>query len=300
MTLNQTFFKFASCLTTEMAHIGHTRISETYACALNSFRRFRQGNDLSFADIDARLMAEYEAYLLRNGLCRNTSSFYMRNLRAIYNRAVEYDLTAQNFPFRHVYTGIDRTVKRALSLSAIKTLKELDLKEQPSLDFARDMFLFSFYTRGMSFVDMAYLRKKDLRGRTLVYSRKKTGRIMTVGWEKCMQQIVDKYASKAGKASHYLLPIIKPEGDDRRQYCNASHLINKKLKAIGRMMRLDAPLTMYVARHCWASIAHSKEISLAVISECMGHESESTTRIYLADLDTETIDKANSRILSLL
>lgn len=83
----------------------------------------------------------------------------MRNLRAVYNRAVEKGLTAQQYPFRHVYTGVDKTVKRAIPIKAIKALKDLDLATNSALDFARDMFMFSFYTRGMSFVDMAYLRR---------------------------------------------------------------------------------------------------------------------------------------------
>lgn len=89
----------------------------------------------------------------------NTISFYMRNLRAVYNRAVEKGLTTQQYPFRHVYTGVDKTVKRAIPIKAIKALKDLDLATNLTLDFARDMFMFSFYTRGMSFVDMAYLKR---------------------------------------------------------------------------------------------------------------------------------------------
>lgn len=87
----------------------------------------------------------------------------MRNLRAVYNRAVEKDLTSQRFPFKHVYTGVDKTVKRAVPLKAIKRIKEMDFSMNPTFDFARDMFLMSFYTRGMSFVDMAYLRKRICR-----------------------------------------------------------------------------------------------------------------------------------------
>lgn len=84
----------------------------------------------------------------------------MRNLRAVYNRAVEKELTTQRYPFKHVYTGVEKTLKRAVPLKTIKQIKEMDLSMNPTLGFARDMFLFSFYTRGMSFVDMAYLRKR--------------------------------------------------------------------------------------------------------------------------------------------
>lgn len=114
-------------------------------------------------DMDSDMMMAYEAYLKNNGVSPNSSSFYMRNLRAVYNRAVEKELTSQRFPFKHVYTGVDKTVKRAVPIKVIKQIKEMDFSMNPTFDFARDMFLMSFYTRGMSFVDMAYLRKRICR-----------------------------------------------------------------------------------------------------------------------------------------
>ena len=259
---------------------------------------FRENKDVLLEDIDSDLMLMYEAYLYNRGLTKNSSSFYMRILRAVYNRAVEKDLTTNRNPFKHVYTGIDKTIKRAISLKAIKQIKNLDLSLQPSLDFARDMFLFSFYTRGMSFIDMAYLKKKDLSNGTLSYRRRKTGQQLFIRWEKCMQEIAAKYYSPL---SEYLLPIIKPmSGNERTQYQNAMYLINRKLKDIGKMIDVQLPLTMYVARHSWASVAKNKNVPISVISEGMGHDSEMTTQIYLVSLDTAVVDKANSMILNSL
>ena len=136
----------------------------------------------------------------------NTISFYMRNLRAIYNRAVERELTVQRYPFKHVYTGVDKTVKRAVPLKVIRRIRDLDLTLSPVLDYARDLFMFSFYTRGMAFVDMAYLKKKDLQNGVLVYRRQKTGQQLFIKWEKPMQEIVGKYDTSA---TPYLLPIIR-------------------------------------------------------------------------------------------
>ena len=114
-----------------------------------------------------------------------------------------------------------------------------------------------------------------------------------------MQEIVDKYENSS---SNYLLPIIKPfsDIDERMQYIYAAHNINRSLKIIGKELGLSISLTLYVARHAWASIAKSKKVPLSVISEGLGHNSEATTRIYLASLDTMAIDKANRMILKLL
>ena len=291
-------FGFMQDSISQLKQLGKVRTSETYTAALASFMKFREGQDILLCEIDSDTMMLYEAWLKFNGNCPNTTSFYMRILRAVYNRAVEKELTEQKYPFKHVYTGIGKTVKRALPLKSIKRIKELDLTLKPHLDYARNMFLFSFYTRGMSFIDMAYLKKKDLQNGILSYRRQKTGQQLFVKWEKPMQEIVDKYDTNA---TPYLLPVIRDmHADARRQYKNAAHLVNDKLKKLGERLGLDIPLTSYVARHGWASIAKDRNIPLAIISEAMGHDSEKTTRIYLASLDTSAVDKANSRILKAL
>ena len=137
--------------------LGKVRSSETYRSMLNSLTHFRNGKDLTFDMVDGGLMELYEAWMLQNGLTRNTTSFYMRILRTNYKLAVEKGLTADRHPFRHVYCGMDKTVKRSVPLEVISKIKGLDLSRKPGLDFARDMFIFSFCTRGMSFIDMAYL-----------------------------------------------------------------------------------------------------------------------------------------------
>ena len=295
----ESFFSFMRGVAEQMRRAGKIRIAETYTSALNSFCRFRMGVDLAPNSIDSDMMRAYEAYLRAEGLCKNTSSFYMRNLRAVYNRAVERGLTVQRMPFRHVYTGIDRTVKRAIPLDVLRRIRNMDLSARPDLALARDMFMFSFFTRGMSFIDMSFLRRSDIDEQSiLVYRRKKTGQRLMVRWEPCMQEIVDRYLVEG---SPYLLPIVKPDGGhERRQYQNMLHLINKRLKIIGRRLKLPVPLTMYVARHGWASIARSKRVPISVISEGMGHDSETTTRIYLASLDTSSVDRANRMILNSL
>lgn len=282
----------------QLRRAGKVRTSETYRSTLNSFMRFRKDEEVLLEEVDSDLMMDYETWLKSNGISMNTVSFYMRILRATYNRAVENNLIAQQYPFKHVYTGIAKTVKRAIPFRLIKRLKSMDLSSNKMYSFARDMFLFSFYTRGMAFVDMAFLRKKDLNKGTLSYRRKKTGQLLFIKWEPCMQEIVDRYFDAE---SPYLLPLIKKAGvKERNQYINGMHQINKYLGKIGEDMDIPIPLTLYVARHTWASVAKSKNIPLSVICEGMGHDSETTTRIYLTSLDTTPVDRANHLILNSL
>ena len=291
----QSLFDFMQNVIAQLRHMGKQRTSETYLATLRSFMNFRENKDILFEEIDQDTMLLYEAYLHNKGLTRNTTSFYMRILRAVYNRAIERNITTNKKPFKHVYTGIDKTIKRAIPLKEIKQMKHLELSRQPSLEFARDMFLFSFYTRGMSFIDMAYLKKKDLSNGILSYRRRKTGQQLFIRWEKCMQEIVERW----GKVdSRYMLSIIRWDiMDERRQYKNAQGAVNANLKKVGAMAGMKMPLTMYVARHSWASAAKSNNVPVAVISEALGHESESTTQIYLASLETAVVDKFNRRII---
>lgn len=288
---------FMHSVIAQLTELGRQRTAETYVATLRSFMHFRQEQDLPLDGITSELLQLYQAWLKARQVRPNSISFYMRILRAVYNRAVDKGLTEQRFPFRHVYTGIEKTVKRAIPIKSLKTLKELDLSAKPQMAFARDMFLFSFYTRGMSFIDMAFLRPSDLRQGILTYRRRKTGQQLTIRWERCMAEILERHPSTH---PDYLLPIIKMPDNERQQYQNMLHKVNSQLKRISGLLQLPRPLTMYVARHSWASAAKSKNIPLSVISEGMGHDSEKTTQIYLASLETNIVDRANKKILDLL
>ena len=295
-TETHSLYSFMYLIIHHLHFLGKYRTSEAYRTTLRSFMRFRDNNDIMLHDINSDVIQMYEAYLHSCGITKNTCSFYMRILRAVYNRAVDQGLIQQLKPFRNVYTGVDKTVKRALSFDEIKEIKNLDLPHNSNLDFARDMFLFSFYTRGMSFIDMAYLKKKSLVNGMLKYYRHKTGQLLCIRWEECMQKIIDKYRIAE---TPYLLPIItKSNTNPRLQYLNTMRLINNHLKRLAKLLNLRIPLSMYVARHSWANIAHCKNIPIAVICEGMGHNSEKTTRIYLASLNNIIIDNANAEILS--
>ena len=288
-------FRFMESVIMNLKECGKIRTAETYTATLQSFSRFRRGRDLMLDEITPDIIQAYEAYLRVRGAVPNTTSFYMRILRAAYNRAVESEAIEQRNPFRHVYTGTERTVKRAIPIAAISRIKNLELPRGSKMDFARDMFMLSFYLRGMSFVDMAFLRKKDRADNHVTYRRRKTGQRLDIAWTKEMQSIVEKYPPNP---TQYLLPILtNPLSDERIAYRNRASCINRQLKTIARMTNLKIPLTLYCARHSWASAARTKGIPVSIISEGMGHDSEATTQIYLASLETSVIDRANALII---
>ena len=292
-----TWFGFILDMADRKAKVGRPGTAKTYRDALSSFARFRQGTDIALDELNAETMTLYEAWMKSRGLKRNSSSCYLRTLRTLYRKAVEMGLTTDKGIFRHVFTGFAKTSKRAIPLEAIRTIRLLRLPAGSPLIFARDMFILSIYLQGISFVDLAYLRKSDIRNGVLQYDRKKTRQSLNIGWEPSMQAIVETYAHLTTE-SPYLLPIIThADGTERRQYEKAEHNINRNLKKIGRIVGLRIPLTTYVARHTWATTMRDMGYDLSIVSTGLGHDSLKTTQIYLSSIDTTVVMEANKKMI---
>ena len=292
-----TLFNFIRSMITKKTAAKRDGTAKTYRDSLASFSSFRNGKDITFDDLNEDIINQYEAWMKNKGLKRNSSSCYLRTFKTLYLKAVELELTEDRDIFRHVFTGFATTTKRAISIDAIKAIRKLNLENNPALAFARDMFMLSLYLQGMAFVDIAYLKKSDIRNGQLQYSRKKSGQTLTISWEKPMQEIVDAY-SHLTKDTPYLLPIItKQDGMERKQYEKAEHNVNRNLKKIGEMAGLHIPLTTYVARHSWASIMRDMGNDITVVGKGLGHSNIKTTQIYLSTIDNSTVMKANKRFL---
>ena len=289
---------FSRKLISEMRKIGKRATANRFEISLKSLLRYTEGNEIAWSDLTSTFILGYEEFLLRRGLCRNSTSCYMRNLRSVVNRAIEQDYEVPRNPFKHVYMGVDKTVKRAVPLATVCKIRDLDLTGYPSLDFARNVFMFAFYTRGMSFVDIAFLKKSDVSNGVITYSRRKTRQQLRVRIEPVTRKIIESFGKNE---SQYLLPILSDGGESvELQYVNAYNRVNRNIQKIGKMLGLETKLTLYVARHAWASIAHTNNVSLSTISKAMGHDSENTTLIYLQSLDTSSVDKANSDIIRMM
>lgn len=282
--------------------------ANSYSSARNSFGRFlaacglgseaakAHSGDVRLSQITATVIGAYEKWLHENGVVRNTVSFYMRILRAVYNRAVRKCGLVVNNPFADVYTGNDRTEKRNVNKFVVQQLINLDLSHSRGLEFARDMFLFSFLTRGMPFVDMAYLRWSDIKGKTLTYCRHKTGQQIKQTIDPQAMRIIEHWHVAGSAMVFPILDTTADEGDIYRQYRSALSLHNKRLRKISAMIGDDVHLTSYVARHTWATMAWECGVPLVEISIVLGHTSERTTRIYLDVWDSPRLDRHCQRV----
>ncbi|MDR2804294.1 MAG: site-specific integrase [Dysgonamonadaceae bacterium] len=293
-SFNGYFFTFVDYTVKSLKKDNRKMTATILQTAKTSFEHFRNGQDILLDKIDNDLMQKYELWLKNSGVMKNTVSCYMRALRSVYNQSVKKGLTTQKNPFANIYTQINKTVKRAVNEDVIVQLSKLDLSACKELALARDLFLFSFFLRGISFIDMANLRKKNIKNGYIVYTRSKTKQMLTVKIEPCMQEIISRYESQT--IEDYLLPIYTEHNRD-----NSSQLrnYNKRLKRVSNILGLEKSLSSYVTRHSWATIALCKKVPIEIISEGMGHENESTTRIYLASLGQSVVDEANAEIIRL-
>lgn len=281
-------------------HCNRYGTAKNYERTLHSFSQFL-GNDIPLAAISEQLIDNYNAFLVQRGIVRNSVSFYMRILRAVYNKAVRRNLVKQINPFKNVYTGIDKTQKRAIDENLIAKLYKLNLPSGSSAELTRDIFIFSYCTRGMAFVDIAYLKKTNIHDGTIYYTRQKTGQLLSVKIEPIILKILLKYAVRTSDTP-YVFPILKSSDtyESYHQYRTAINIYNRRLKELSKRLSTNCRLSSYTARHSWATVARKHNAPISVISAGLGHTSENTTRIYLSSLENSAIDTVNQTIVSRL
>lgn len=296
-----TIYTFAQSAIEEARSAGRYGTANLYSGAINSFRNFTGDIPLTFKEVTAGMIKKYEESLLQKGRRHNTISTYMRMLRSIFNQAYQQgvpDTIPADELFRFVFTGYEPTAKRAISPALIRRLSQLNLEQSPNLRFSRDLFLLSFYLRGIPFVDLAHLRKSDMKHNTIYYYRRKTRQQLSVYLEPYAAEILRRYTDQHSP-SPYLLPILSSVGPEGyRQYKSALRLYNQHLHRLSKMLRLNVPLTSYVARHSWATTAKEEGVAIAMISEGLGHSSEKVTHVYLASFNNNAMSKANRKVIS--
>jgi integrase len=307
-----TFQEYCNQLVNSLKESGKTGNSNAYLYCSKSVNSFIGDKEILLDEIDYKFVKNYKEYLQKKEqivnkgtdkeyikkLSDNGISFYLRTLRAIINKAIKDDLIDEtSYPFKNISIKSQKTRKRAVNKDVIKMVEELDVSKEENLQFWKDLFMFSFYNRGMNFVDMAFLKVKNIENARLNYTRQKTGQQFSIKITEKARVIIDRYNDLKDPES-YVFPIIYRKGKEYMDYRNAMRLMNKKLKKISNLLKLDVPLTTYVSRHSWATIAKRSGIATAVISEGLGHESEETTQVYLDSFENNVLDDANDLIIS--
>lgn len=275
---------------------GKIGTARAFRSTMRSLKKYIGNRVIAFTDVDSHFVKGYEEFLYDRHVKQNTVGFYLRNLRTIYNLADESGIAVGEDAFRRVRIKTIKTLKRALKQDVVEKIALIDLSDDIKLDKARDLFMFSFYTRGMSFVDIIYLRHTDMVDGVIYYRRQKTHQLMEVAITEPLQKLITKYYTD----DTYVLPFIN-QGDQEtiyKRYLATYGTLYRSLNLLKKRLRLSTPLTTYVARHSWATIAKEQGASTSIISEGLGHTSEKTTSIYLKEFDRSVIDKINEKIVS--
>lgn len=274
-----------------------------YKNSLKNFIAFYRNDRIPFRKITPELLKSFEVYLRQKQLSWNTVSTYLRALRATYNRAVDSHL-APYVPrlFKQVYTGTRADRKKALEANDMAQIfHSWENEEMPStVSRTHGLFILMFLLRGIPFVDLVNLHKKDLNGNIISYRRRKTGRQLIVDIPQEAWAILNEYMD-TNPHSPYLFPFLTSEEgtiDAYREYQQTLRTFNLQLNQIEEMLHLKAHLSSYTARHTWATLAYYNEIHPGIISEAMGHSSIAVTETYLKPFNATKIDAANRKVIS--
>ena len=256
------FISYANSRVEKLRDEGRYDAANKLKMYLRRFIAYLGKNEVPFKDFDALLMRNYHTWLKNQELGRNTISLYIRNLKRVYRLAVDDGLAADSNPFEGM--DVSYRVKKdrnGLTLDEVKRLRDLDLSGESEITvFARDIFLFTVYARGMRSDDIFRLTSKNIRDGQLTYRQHITGKEISLPWEPALQEIADRYKQKG---TTHLFPVIttKDPHEQWRQYDGILHRINYSLKKLGEMIGLDYPLNLTVARHSWESMTKSVSIS---------------------------------------
>lgn len=294
---------FMKQVATELQMEGNFGTAHVYRSSLNAIIAYRGKRDFVFSEVTSEWLKGFEVHLRSRGCSWNTVSTYLRTFRAVYNRAVNLRKAPYvPYLFRSVYTGTRADHKRALSDDDVRKVF-VDLRGTGiSLPVrqAQELFILMFLLRGMPFVDLAYLRKSDLRDNMITYRRRKTGRSLSVTLTPEAMILIKKYMNR-DSSSPYLFSFLKScEGTKEayREYQLALRSFNQQLMLLGELLGLGDKLSSYTARHTWATTAYYCEIHPGIISEAMGHSSITVTETYLKPFRSKKIDEANKQVIN--
>ncbi len=275
----------------------------TYDETQKSFFGFTKDKNLLFPDLDLAMLENYEAYLRSRGGTGGGISVKMRTIKAVYNDAIRKEFAKQeNYPFKHYDINKLKSagIKKALTREEVRIIQNFDTDKHPHLINFKHYFVFSYFTRGMNFIDMLKLQWTDIADNRISYIRSKTGRLFVMEVLDPVIEILDYYKSYPNN-TNYVFPILLKEGLKESQIQNRKKKTlkqyNKGLKEIAKILGINKNLTSYVARHSYATNLKHAGVNISIISESMGHANLDVTERYLKEFKNEVIDEATKRLI---
>jgi integrase len=275
---NNLYIKNGRKFAARLIKTGNHGTARRYNYVFNTFEKFLNGKDVIFERMNEPMIIRYIEYSNTHGHSKITVFHNVKLLKAYYTKAIAENLVEEKYyPFKKIRLKEVKSQPRAISKDDLARVRDIDLASRPAIDRARDIFMFSFYTRGMSYVDVVNMKVNDIIEDRYHYSRSKTSRLYSIKLVKEAMNIILKYNDLTDKNA-YVFPLIKDNGIDAYQQYKSSYVtINRHIKSIGEMLELPTKLTSYVSRHTWATLAKRSGISTSIISAGLGHSTERVT-----------------------
>lgn len=295
--------EFMKQLIRSLKEEGRYSTAHIYQSTLNAFVRFSKTDKVQINQLERAVLKRFENYLRNKECSWNTVSTYMRTLRSTYNKAVDEGLViGKERLFKHVYTGVKVTVKRALEANEMNRLLNVRTPHplSPNLQKSRAWITLMFLLRGMPFIDLAHLHKKDLQDSVISYRRHKTGSPLAVEVPPEAGRIIEQYRNNDAD-SPYLLPILSGEKTGEEAYTEYRHTLrklNRNLKQLAVYCGIRAQISSYTSRHTWATLAKYCHLPEQLICDALGHSSVKMTETYLKGFKDEELSKANEVIIN--
>ncbi|MCK9613289.1 MAG: site-specific integrase [Bacteroidales bacterium] len=277
---------------------GRISTAVAYECTKNSLEDFHVKKILPYSYVDIQFLNKYEKWMLANDKSSTTIGIYLRNVRALFNKAVKNGkISAEYYPFgegKYVIPG-GRNIKKALTQKEVGLIANYPAKEGRNEQKYRDLWLFSYLCNGMNVKDMAFLTYGKIKGDVITFIRSKTAREkkkdprpITIIITPLIRNIIDRWGNKSEKPDNYIFPILEPGLTPEQQYARVQQttkMINKYINEIAEELKLPNRITSYTARHSFATVLKRSGASMEFISESLGHSNLATTENYLADFE---------------
>ena len=298
-TKGNTFFNFTQKIIDQLREARKYGSANSYQTTLGVVKGYRDEKDFTFDQMDYAFLKGFEAWHYGKGNTLGGLSFYMRTIRAVYNRAITEGVIPQDwYPFKKYKLQRPKTRKRAIKLEGIEKIENATIEEGTQKWHYRNYFIISFCLRGMNFIDMGFLKMKDIQDGRIRYTRRKTGVEYDIKMTEKVKKLLKPYL-KGKSDDDYVFPIIKRPEDPELAYKdvrNATRYYNYGLQEIGKECGLKGHLTAYVARHTYATAMKKMGVDIAIISEALGHTTTRETEVYLDSFEDGTVDDASEKL----
>jgi integrase/recombinase XerD len=297
----ETFQVFAEKVIQQMKEANRLGNAIVYQTAVNRLISYC-GRDITFQEVNYKLLDQFSHHLTTSGLRINSVSNYFRSIRAIYNKAIKMKVVDRSFyPFHDISIKSEKTAKRAVLKEDIARLLEIPLKEHTTAWRSLNYFMLSFYLRGISFTDLAYLKQSNIIEGRIEYKRRKTHKNYSVKLFPVAESVINQLHVPGGDFLLPIIPIGVSENSIRakRMIQQCIKTTNKYLKRLSVEVGLSSPVTTYSSRHSFATIAKRMGYSNELIAEALGHEyGNKITNIYLDTFEEEVLDAMHKHVIA--